>query len=127
MSQKLALSQLKSLQESKEQPNGDNEIRKTIRKKRRSAKKQQQQQRQQAAKQQQISKLDYYKATTTTQKSTAELMSKVCAFRVMTTPSCGVSGQLSFTVGGVTSCMQLLGQPLPKEDSDSDLDSDLDL
>jgi hypothetical protein len=79
MSQKLALSQLKSLQESKERPNGDKEIRKTIRKKRRSAKKQQQQQRQQAAKQQQISKLEYYKATTTTQKSTAELMSKVCA------------------------------------------------
>ena len=77
MSSKLALKQLASLQESREQQ-PSKEIRKTIRKKRRSAKKQQQQVQQKASKQQQQQQaLEYYQATTTTQKSTAEIMNKV--------------------------------------------------
>lgn len=77
MSSALALKQLKSLQESRERPDGNKEIKKAIRKKRRSNKKQSARAQQQAAKQQQSSKLEYYKATTSTQRATAEIMSKV--------------------------------------------------
>jgi hypothetical protein len=77
MSSALALKQLKSLQESRERPDGSKEIKKAIRNKRRSNKKQSARAQQQAAKQQQSSKLEYYKATTSTQRATAEIMSKV--------------------------------------------------
>lgn len=76
MSSKLALSQLKSLQQSQQRPDGDKDIRKAIRKKRRNNKKQALKA---AAKQQKSSssKLEYYKATASTQKATADLMNKV--------------------------------------------------
>lgn len=96
MSSKLALKQLQSLQDSRERPNGDKEIKKAVRKKKRSNKKQAQARQQLQAAKDSSSKLEYYKSTTSAQKATAEIMSK------------------------------LLGQPLPQEESDSDLDLDLD-
>lgn len=110
MSSALALKQLKSLQESRERPDGSKDIKKAIRKKRRSNKKQSARAQQQAAKQQQSSKLEYYKATTSTQKATAEIMSKVgtryalqvCFVHVPQYPTSGVS--CSTYCCGTSSC-----------------------
>lgn len=79
MSSKVALKQLQSLQESRERPDGDKEIKKAIRKKKRSNKKQVQARQQLQAAKDSSSKLEYYKSTTSAQKATAEIMSKVSA------------------------------------------------
>jgi hypothetical protein len=79
MSAKLALRQLSSLQQSKEQPK---DIVKTIKKKRRQHKKQQVKAQQQREKQTTTyqQNLEYYKATQTASQASVELMSKVFTF-----------------------------------------------